>query len=326
MILYFLSVEYENECRIHKTLAFNAASKIEYSNPQYTMHSCKPRIRPVLEHLLLGLLRSHPRGIGIDLAYRLTDQSYRFPEDWYAPMPDGEAYNKLKNLKLDWKQIPREELVALVKTELRWRIQLRQAHRDFKDRGWLDENAAHGTWKLSTAGLTEAQHPNRELNDIEQAILLPVDLHHAEVEEERLFSAQEAKDVFRLIRLRRGQPKFRLLLIKAYEGRCTLTNCDALEALEAAHIVPVSQDGPDNPTNGILLRADVHTLFDLNLLGLRPSDRSVVLAPSLASTACYSGLQGRPLRLPIITGAEPAHSALQSRWAEFRRVTLMDGA
>lgn len=65
---------------------------------------------------------------------------------------------------------------------------------------------------------------------------------------------------------RRGQQEFREKLLVAYEGRCAITGCDAIEALEAAHIVPYLGTETNHVQNGLLLRADIHTLFDLGCL------------------------------------------------------------
>jgi putative restriction endonuclease len=68
--------------------------------------------------------------------------------------------------------------------------------------------------------------------------------------------------------IRRGQPEFRRILIRAYKGRCAVSGCDAIEVLEAAHIMPYLGQDTNHPSNGILLRADIHTLFDLGLLSI----------------------------------------------------------
>lgn len=69
---------------------------------------------------------------------------------------------------------------------------------------------------------------------------------------------------------RRGQAKFREALINAYEGRCAISGCNARDALEAAHITAFSASGNNAVTNGILLRADLHSLFDIGLIGIIP--------------------------------------------------------
>jgi predicted restriction endonuclease len=83
-------------------------------------------------------------------------------------------------------------------------------------------------------------------------------------------------------------------LLDAYKGKCAITDCDAEEALEAAHIVPCFENGEDRIQNGLLLRADVHTLFDLDLLWIDPDTRRVALAPEMAG-GYYKELEGKPL-------------------------------
>ncbi len=48
----------------------------------------------------------------------------------------------------------------------------------------------------------------------------------------------------------------------AYGGRCAVTNCDIEDVLEAAHISPYNGPSTDQVYNGLLLRTDIHTLFD----------------------------------------------------------------
>lgn len=61
---------------------------------------------------------------------------------------------------------------------------------------------------------------------------------------------------------RLGQGAFRVVVTEAYNRRCAITGEKTLPVLEAAHIKPYSQQGPHHPANGILLRQDLHTLFD----------------------------------------------------------------
>lgn len=136
-------------------------------------------------------------------------------------------------------------------------------------------------------------------------------------------SAAEAR-AFReaLIAIREGQPAFRSALVGAYEGRCAITGCDAVEALEAAHVTPYRAEGTSVVENGLLLRADVHTLFDRNLLAVdtTTSPWLVVVAPALRKTV-YGELHGVPLRLPTDPRLRPSESAL----AEHRRQAGLQG-
>jgi putative restriction endonuclease len=65
-----------------------------------------------------------------------------------------------------------------------------------------------------------------------------------------------------LTRARLGQGAFRVLVTEAYTRRCAITGERALPVLEAAHIKPFAQSGPNKINNGLLLRADLHILFD----------------------------------------------------------------
>jgi putative restriction endonuclease len=65
-----------------------------------------------------------------------------------------------------------------------------------------------------------------------------------------------------IIKPRLGQGSFKVLITEAYHRRCAVTGEKTLPVLEAAHIKPYSLDGPHEINNGILLRRDIHTLFD----------------------------------------------------------------
>lgn len=76
---------------------------------------------------------------------------------------------------------------------------------------------------------------------------------------EKLLSS-EYKEVMSKIRL--GQGGFRILVTDTYNRRCSISGERTLPALEAAHIRPYSRSGPHHISNGLLLRADIHNLFD----------------------------------------------------------------
>jgi hypothetical protein len=100
-------------------------------------------------------------------------------------------------------------------------------------------------------------------------------------------------------------------MLAAYGGRCAVTGADAEAALEAALIDP---DGPAEPANAVLLRADVRTLFELNLLRVHPLTRKVILAEAVMNGA-YARLWARTLRSPEAKDDRPALAALRKRWA-----------
>ena len=74
-----------------------------------------------------------------------------------------------------------------------------------------------------------------------------------------------------LIQPRLGQGAFRVRVTDAYDRRCAVTRERTLPALDAAHIRPYSEGGEHATTNGLLLRKDIHRLFDLGYVTVTPS-------------------------------------------------------
>lgn len=119
--------------------------------------------------------------------------------------------------------------------------------------------------------------------------------------------------VERQLRERRGQAPFRDALRQWYGDRCLVTGCEALPVLEAAHIKPFRGQHDHHPENGLLLRSDVHTLFDLNLLGIEPDTLRVELHPGI--TKEYGHVAGTTLICG--EGCRPSREALQRRYKLF---------
>jgi putative restriction endonuclease len=74
-----------------------------------------------------------------------------------------------------------------------------------------------------------------------------------------------------LVQPRLGQGAFRLLVTDAYQRRCAVTGERTLPVLDAAHIKPYAELGPHRLENGILLRKDLHALFDAGYVTVTPS-------------------------------------------------------
>lgn len=116
---------------------------------------------------------------------------------------------------------------------------------------------------------------------------------------------------------RQGQAQFRDMLVRAYSGRCAVTGCDSPYALEAAHIRPYRGEHTNVVANGLLLRADIHTLFDLGLLAVNPATLTVVISDQLPGDH-YISLKDRPLNLPANPKLHPSHTLLAERWVWFQ--------
>jgi len=131
------------------------------------------------------------------------------------------------------------------------------------------------------------------------------------------------ESVQRQIRARRGQQKFRDQLRWRYGNRCAVTGCAVLDILEAAHIIPYRGADDNNVENGLLLRTDIHTLFDLDLLGIEPEGLRLVLHPRLVHDPHYADLDGRLLNCAAENG--PSLAALRVRFEEFQRLASRSG-
>jgi hypothetical protein len=94
--------------------------------------------------------------------------------------------------------------------------------------------------------------------------------------------------------------------------------------LEAAHITPFADDANSNsPSNGLMLRADIHALFDSNQLAIHPHKRVVFFSPETTVWSEYSKLHGREKLAepqPGFSKHAPSTSALKPRWAKFVQV------
>ena len=115
-----------------------------------------------------------------------------------------------------------------------------------------------------------------------------------------------------LARGRLGQGAFRVLVTDAYQRRCAVTGERTLPVLEAAHIKPYAESGPHRVSNGILLRSDLHKLFDLGYVTVTPDLRLEVSRRLKAEWEngreyyAYHGreLQVRPSNPSSLPGAE----------------------
>jgi len=121
--------------------------------------------------------------------------------------------------------------------------------------------------------------------------------HNDTADVPRLDNRKLPKRVWRAIQERMGQPKFRGAVLNAYERKCAISGCDVEEAVEAAHIIPFSGGRSDRLSNALLLRADLHTLFDLGLLSVNPRRWTVVVGVALRRTE-YANYHGKKIHLP----------------------------
>jgi len=120
------------------------------------------------------------------------------------------------------------------------------------------------------------------------------------------------------ILLRQGQSAFRHKLLNAYGNRCAVTRCSTPWVLEAAHISPYRGIKTNAISNGLLLRADIHTLFDLGLISVKPSDLRIRVAKALRRSS-YSRFDGHELLIPTNKAYRPSLAALTQHYALFEQ-------
>jgi hypothetical protein len=156
--------------------------------------------------------------------------------------------------------------------------------------------------QIPYAGVTAAnEHTAKVLNRWLSGKVTKEQKHHDE--KVRFRTAQ--------VEQRIGQPQFRAKLMRAYNNKCAVTGCAVDDVLQAAHIRPVRKSGSHTCTNGLLLRADIHNLFDRGLLTI---DKNYVieLDESLHKVAEYKSLHGRQLKvIPSKAADRPSKDLLQ---------------
>ena len=127
------------------------------------------------------------------------------------------------------------------------------------------------------------------------------------------FDPENSKDgrsrVVEAVTRRRGHPTLRQNLLAAYEHQCAVTGFNATDTLEVAYIIPYRGKYTHHPSNGILLRADLHTLFDLGKIAVDTRTMTIILADDLRDSS-YRILAGRPLRYPKEEAHRPSTEGL----------------
>ncbi len=123
----------------------------------------------------------------------------------------------------------------------------------------------------------------------------------------------------RLVRPRLGQGSFRLAVTDAYGMSCAVTGEHSLPVLEAAHIQPFSAGGPQQVANGILLRADLHRLYDRGFVTVTP-DLEFRVSPSLkerwGNGRSYDLYTGKTVSVPEDPADRPDRDLLEKHLRE----------
>jgi hypothetical protein len=112
---------------------------------------------------------------------------------------------------------------------------------------------------------------------------------------------------------RLGQSSFRLEVLDAYDRQRAVTTEHSLPVIDAAHIHPWADGGTHEIRNGIPLRRDLHRLFDLGYVTIRPDMRFAVsrrLRDEFANGRVYYDLYGRQIQVPRSLAERPSTELL----------------
>jgi predicted restriction endonuclease len=93
-----------------------------------------------------------------------------------------------------------------------------------------------------------------------------------------------------------------------YDGCCAITGCSVRDVLEAAHIHPYRGPERNKVATGLLLRADLHTLFDCGLIAIDAATMTVIVT-SLQNSE-YAAFHGSKLRPAHSLACQPSKRAL----------------
>jgi putative restriction endonuclease len=123
-----------------------------------------------------------------------------------------------------------------------------------------------------------------------------------------------------LIHPRLGQGAFRVSVTDVYQRRCAVTGEKTLPILDAAHIQPYAEGGEHDVTNGLLLRTDIHRLFDLGYVTVSNEGHFEVgrrLKEDFENGRHYYAMHGQPISLPRDLAQRPTQEALE--WHQMNR-------
>jgi|GEM_PF-1314292 len=169
----------------------------------------------------------------------------------------------------------------------------------------LYDIAKHGIWDLRPNGSGRWQEFEVQLPPAERALAEAVAEVFAQPPPKFDSETTARRFAMQAVALREGQPRFRAELLEAYGSRCAITGCQVIAILEAVHIQPYAFGGvsTNRTDNGLLLRADLHTLFDKGLIWV-DSHYRLHIAPVLEGSE-YAEFEGRKLHLPEESAHHP---------------------
>ncbi|EJH3613666.1 HNH endonuclease [Escherichia coli] len=142
----------------------------------------------------------------------------------------------------------------------------------------------------------------------QHTIILELNASEADKDTPTLMGEDQRQIVERQIKQRSGQKTFRDQLLKS-NPTCAVMGCKLVYILDAAHINVYRNDSHNHISNGLLLRSDIHTLYDLNLCAINPITKTIHFSVEALENG-YSKFEG----LKINTQHNIAIKPLLTRW------------
>lgn len=168
---------------------------------------------------------------------------------------------------------------------------------------WLDARGCLGGHELrSLCVQAKSQHSIRELDlDKVRQALARTDLRYPAASMMRSGDRDETAGGHRqsTVRVRVGQAAFRRGLLEKFDANCAFSGPQPPEVLEAAHLYSFAETGKHESGGGLLMRRDLHRLFDLGLLTVDADSLQVCVAEELSRHPDYAALQGRRLACEV---------------------------
>lgn len=118
---------------------------------------------------------------------------------------------------------------------------------------------------------------------------------------------RKGSTVQRTVEVRTGQTDFRNRVSMNFGGSCAITGHNITQCLQAAHISPFADDKNNNTSNGILMSADLHLLFDNHLMSINPDTLTVHFKCNHPYAALYEGNELKAHRVKLDVEALRIH-------------------
>jgi len=238
-----------------------------------------------------------PIGMFIEIAIKTLKEMYIARNNWIQ-------------IDVDGRTLRTQDIESYFKWESRSHLQIRITLRGVEMLEGQDDNDNGRTTSTPEDAYRE-EVDCFSYHDIEKLIWITRNPPRAnDIESERMVIARQIKN-------RRGQSQFRSDLIEAY-GQCLITGCRYEPILEAAHITPYCLGGGFQIENGLLLRADIHTLFDLGLITIcTEQDSMIIKMDKLLYRTEYAEYANKSLLIPEEVSCHPDRDALNKHRSRF---------